>query len=445
MDSLLSLLGKVLLVVVLVLLNAFFVAAEFALVKVRDTQLSPLIARGHRRARVARRVLGNLDASLSACQLGITLASLGLGWVGEPVFEALLHPVLSFFRIESETLRNSIAFLVGFGVLTFLHISAGEQAPKWLAIQKPLPVSLWVVRPLEWFHRASWPFIWLLNQASLGLLRQLGLKVTEGGEGTHSDEELRLVVAAAQQRAGASTLGRTIVLNAMDLSQRVVREVMRPRREMTVLDSRAAIRDCIDLAEKTRYSRFPICEEGNPDRTTGVIHIKDLYAMRLQARTAADLMPAARRIIYVPPTARLEKLLELLLERRLHLAIVVDEYGGTLGMVTLENILEELVGQIQDEFDQERPLVHRLDLQTWELDGALPLHELSELMGESLHEEGVSTTGGWITHQLGGFPRVGDVLVREQYQLKIEEVDGVRVARVRLTRRKNTLDALTDI
>ena len=369
----------------------------------------------------------NLDASLSACQLGITLASLGLGWVGEPVFAALLKPVMAWLNIESAEARKTIAFVVGFSALTFLHITAGEQAPKWLAIQKPLPTALWVVQPLEWFHRMSYPFIWVLNHASLWLLRQLGIEPAGEGEQGHSEEELRLLFAATHKQAGGSTLGRDIVLNALDMRRRIVREVMRPRREIVALDTDAAIAECLEVAEKTRYSRFPLCEGGDLDRTAGVIHIKDLYALRLKARSGADLLPVCRKLIYVPETARLEKLLQLFLDRRLHFAIVVDEYGGTVGMVTLENILEELVGQIQDEFDQEKPLLVKRDDGTWEVDGALPLHELAELIGESLPAEGITTTSGWVTQRLGGFPREGDTLTVGAFELRVQQMDGTRI------------------
>ena len=435
-ETVTSLLLKLLAVGALVLLNGFFVAAEFALVKVRETQLAPLIAKGHRRARIANRVVGNLDASLSACQLGITLASLGLGWVGEPVFAALLEPLMNLLNIESQGARETIAFVVGFSALTFLHITAGEQAPKWLAIQKPLPTSLWVVVPLVWFHRASYPFIWALNHASLWLLRRLGIEPAGEGEQAHTEEELRLLFATSQKQTGRSTLGRSIVLNALDLRRRVVREVMRPRREIVALDTESTIAECLDVAEKTRYSRFPLCESGDLDKTIGVVHIKDLYAARIKARSGADLRPACRKLIYVPETARLEKLLQLFLERRLHFAIVVDEYGGTIGMVTLENVLEELVGQIQDEFDQEKPLLSKKDETTWEVDGALPLHELAELIGEPLREEGVTTTSGLVTLRLGGFPNEGDTLTLGAYELRVQTMDGTRVERLKLTRRQ---------
>jgi CBS domain containing-hemolysin-like protein len=447
-DAIIKVVLLVLAVVVLVLVNGFFVAAEFALVKIRETQLTPLIARGHRRARIARRVLHNLDASLSACQLGITLASIGLGWIGEPVFSTLLEPLMNALEIGSAGVRRTIAAVVGVTVITFLHISAGEQAPKWLAIQKPLPVALAVVQPLAWFHRASYPFIWLLNQASLTLLRFFGVQPSDGAEQAHSEEELRLLLASSQKHAGATPLGRDIVLNALDLRHRVARDVMRPRQEIVGLDTQASIAECLEVAEKTRYSRFPLCDDGNLERTLGVVHFKDLFAMRLKARRGAELVPVARKLIYVPETAQLEKLLQLLLDRKLHMAIVVDEYGGTVGLVTLENILEELVGQIQDEFDQEKPLLQKIGDQAWDLAGALPLHELAELVGEPLAADGITTANGWITQQLGGFPKPGDVVPVGDFELRVEDMDGLRVAHLRLTRVKAALDSgttLTDL
>jgi CBS domain containing-hemolysin-like protein len=426
---------KLLAVAVLVLLNGFFVAAEFALVKVRDTQLTVLIRRGHRRARMASLILKKLDTFLSAAQLGITLASLGLGWIGEPVFTALLTPVFGWLRIESPEARHFLAFAIGFSVLTFLHISAGEQAPKWLAIQKPLPTALWIAYPMAWFYRASYPLVLVLNSASQWLLRQVGIHSAGEIEGAHTEEELRLLFATSPSAAGTSKLGREIVLNALDLRHRTARDVMRPRQEIIALNTEATLAECLELAEKTRYSRFPLCEGGDLDRTLGVVHIKDLYALRHKTQRAADLRPAARRIVYVPETARLEPLLQMLLERRLHLAIVVDEYGGTTGMVTLENILEELVGQIQDEFDAEKPLLTKLDETSWELAGALPLRDLAELIEQPLHEEGIVTVSGLVTHRLGGFPKAGERLTLGAFDLRVEEMDGPRVARLKLTRR----------
>jgi CBS domain containing-hemolysin-like protein len=383
---------------------------------------------------VADYILQRLDSFLSAAQLGITLTSLGLGWIGKPVFAVLLRPVFALLGLESPEMREWLAFIIGFSAITFLHISAGEQAPKWLAIQKPLGTALWISYPLLWFYRASYPFVVVLNWTSQWMLRQVGLGLAgEGGRG-HSEEELRLLLGAAQKLAGTTAPGRNIVLNALDLRRRIAREVMRPRQEIAALDTEASIAECLDVAEKTRYSRFPLCEGGNLDRTLGVVHIKDLYAMRIKARSGVDLLPAARKLIYIPETARLEKLLQFFLERRLHLAIVVDEYGGTMGMVTLENILEELVGQIQDEFDQEKPLLARTGENTWEAVGTLPLHELEELIGEPLREEGITTVSGWITQRRGGFPKTGDVVKVGACELRVETMAGMLVAKVKLTK-----------
>lgn len=434
-QTLIPLVLKVLGVAGLVVLNGFFVAAEFALVKIRDTQLMVLINRGHRRAKMAQKILHRLDAFLSAAQLGITLASLGLGWIGEPVFTALLLPVFGWLKIESPELRHFLSFAIGFSAITFLHISAGEQAPKWLAIQKPLPTTLWIAYPLVWFYRLSYPLVMMLNSFSQWLLRQVGIEPVAEAERGHSEDELRLIFATAQKQSGGTPLGRAIVLNALDLRHRLARDVMRPRQEIVGFDTEASIAECLDVAEKTRYSRFPLCEGGDLDRTLGVVHIKDLYAMRLKARRAADLRPAARKLIYVPETARLEKLLQMLLDRRLHVAIVVDEYGGTIGMVTLENILEELVGQIQDEFDTEKPLLTRTGATTWDLSGALPLHQLAELVEQPLLEEGVVTVSGFVTHRLGGFPRAGDTLPLGNCELRVEAMDGMRVAQLKLIRK----------
>ncbi len=440
-DDSVSLIWRVLAVLLLVLMNGFFVAAEFALVKVRDTQLNPLIAKGQRRAKLAGYILQRLDAFLSAAQLGITLASLGLGWIGEPVFIAILQPVFGWLSVDSLQLRKLLAFIFGFTAITFLHISAGEQAPKLLAIQRPLPTALWVAYPMLWFYRASYPFVVLLNWTSQWLLRQVGLKHASEHERAQSEDELRLQFAASGRGTGRSDLGRDIVLNALDLRRRVIRDVMRPRQEMAIFDSEATIAQCLEVAEKSRYSRFPLCEGGDLDKTLGVVHIKDLYAMRLKAVTGADLLPVARKLIYVPETSRLEKLLQMFLERKLHLAVVVDEYGGTLGMATIENILEELVGQIQDEFDQEIVLLKRTGDQTWEAGGALPIHELEELVGEPLHEEGITTVNGWVTQRLGGFPKVGDVLTVGRCELRVEELEGIRVARLKLTKQPETVPA----
>jgi CBS domain containing-hemolysin-like protein len=428
---------KLLAVLVLVLLNAFFVAAELALVRIRDTQLEPLVAIGNRRAKMARHIVAHIDSYISATQFGITLASMGLGVAVEPVFRDLLEPVFGFLKITTVEVQRGIAIGVGFFVNCYLLIVIGELVPKAIAIRRTLQTALWVASPLNWFFRISYPFIWLLHHSSQFVLRRIGFP-TEKFQSHHSEEELRLVLSAAQSAAGGTALGRNIILNAMDLRHRIAREVMRPRHEITAFDSEATIAQCLAIAEKTRYSRFPICEGGDLDRTPGVVHIKDLYALRDKARTAADLLPTARKLIYIPETAQLEKLLQLFLERKSHFAVVVDEYGGTTGIVTLENVLETLVGQIQDEFDSEKSQLTLLGPDSWEAAGTLPLHELEKIIGQVQDDDVVATVSGWVTQRLGGFPKAGDTLSIGTCELRVEEMDGLRVARLRIIRRNET-------
>ncbi len=442
--TLIEVTGKLSLALALVAFNGFFVAAEFALVKIRDTQLEGLVQRRHRRAGMTRHILAHLDGYLSACQLGITLASLALGWVAEPVFATLLEPVFGWCRIESEQMRHLLSASVGIMVVTFFHVVVGEQAPKFIAIKRPLPSSLWVAYPLHWFYLLTYPLIWVLNWTSLWVLRQLGIEASGHGE-VHSEEELRLMLGSTLAAGDSSVLAREIVHNSLDLGRRRVREVMRPRREIVALDLRRPIWECLRLADDSRYSRFPLSDGGDLDRLVGVVHVKDIYLRRDSTGAAADLRPAAKPVIYVPETARLDRLLQLFLDRRLHLAIVVDEYGGTTGMVTLENVLEELVGQIQDEFDQEKPRIERMGDGQWRLDGALPLFELAELVRQPVEASGAHTVGGWMTGCLGGFAKVGDSVPLGDHLLTVCEMDGLRVSRVMMVRTQPASDAAPEV
>ncbi len=420
---------KLLAVLALVLLNAFFVAAELALVRIRDTQLSGPAQRGNRRARTARHIISHLDAYISATQFGITLVSLGLGVAVEPVFESLLTPLFDLLNIPSPATRGHIALGVGFFVNCYLLIVAGELVPKAVAIRKTLSTALWVASPLHWFYKISYPFIWLLQASSQAIVRQLGVD-PETLSASQSEEELRMVLKTAQGPRDA----RDLILNALDLRNRTVREVMRPRSEIVTLDISASMADCLELVERTRYSRYPLCEEGDPDRTLGVVHIKDIYACRNLSGSAGQLLPHARKLPCVPESVRLDKLLRHFLDRKLHFCLVVDEYGGTLGVATLENVMEALVGQIQDEFDSEVPELRHLQDQSWEASGGLPLHELEKIIGQVAHEEGVATVSGWVTQHQGGFAKPGQAFVVNGFELRVDEMDGPKVARLRITK-----------
>jgi CBS domain containing-hemolysin-like protein len=419
---------KILAVLALVLMNALFVTAELAMVRIRDSQLASLAAKGNRRAKTARHILAHLDVYIGATQFGITLASLGMGMAVAPVFHDLLQPLFQLAGVTSESVRQNVALGVGFFTNCYLLIVAGELVPKAVAIRRTLPAALLTASPLAWFYRISFPFIWLLNRSSQLVLKWLGVTADELS-GAQSEEELRVILGAAQ----GSPDRRNLMLNALDLRHRTAREVMRPRNEVTVFDAAATIAECLALAERTRYSRFPICDDGDPDKARGVIHIKDLYAFRERAKTAADLLPLARKLICVPETARLERLLQRFLEKKSHFAFVVDEYGGTLGIVTLENAIEAIVGQIQDEFDVEATQFIRRGENTWEVSGTLPLHDLERIIGPVQHDENVATASGWVTQRLGGFPKTGDLIPAGDYELHVDEMDGLRVARLKIT------------
>ncbi|MGC9034527.1 MAG: hemolysin family protein [Verrucomicrobiia bacterium] len=427
----------------LVFLNGFFVAAEFALVKIRDTQLEVLIAKGNRRARIAKKVIQNLSSSLSACQVGVTIASLALGWVGEPVFKVLLKPIYSLLSITQVETQQTIAIVVGFTTISYFHIIAGEQAAKWIGIVKPLQTSLFVSPPLRAFYFLMYPFNWFLNKSTIKLLNLIGIQQADSHERSFSPEELRLLFATTLRQSERSRLGHEIILNSIDFSNRIVRDVMTPRKDIVFFSDDMSIDQCVEIAETTRYSRFPLCKGGDIDKTIGVVHIKDLYAVRKIATTARDLTSYAKKLIYVPPTAHLERLLQMFLDKRLHMAIVVDEYGGTLGLITLENAIEELVGQIQDEYDEEKQPVVKIEENHWEILGTAPLYELSDIINQPLNAEGISTISGWVTQYLGGFPKPGDVIHLGDFKLTVQSVDKGLVTRVRLRKEKQEPDNFT--
>jgi CBS domain containing-hemolysin-like protein len=262
-------------------------------------------------------------------------------------------------------------------------------------------------------------------------LRRAGFGDVNEDQHAYSEDELRVVLSAAKGSADR----RNLILNALDLRSRTAREVMRPRNDVTFFDSTASLAECLAIAEKTRYSRFPICPEGDLDRTLGVVHIKDLYALRERAKTAAELLPVARPLFYIPETARLDGLLRRFLDLKSHFAVVVDEYGGTVGIITLENTIEALVGQIQDEFDTEKSELVRLGENVWEAAGTLGLHELEKITGQVAHDENTTTASGWVTEKLGGFPKLGDVVTVGSFELRVEEMDGTRVGKLKLARK----------
>ena len=415
-------------IAVLVALNGFFVAAEFALVKVRGSQLDALQTDGNKRAAVARQVISNLDAYLSACQLGITLASLGLGWVGEPFLARIIQPLFALASIESPTVIRATSFALAFTIITFLHIVLGEQAPKILAIRKALATSIVISPPLRFFYILFRPAIWFLNASSNWVLKHLfRIDPVADGEVSHSEEELRLILDQSEKSDEVSSLGRDLLMNALDLRRRVVRDIMTPRGEVVFLDIEESFEENVKKALESRHTRFPLCR-GHLDNTIGLVHIKELVPMMRDPQP--DLLRIKRDLIPVPEMMSLEKLLSLFLTKHAHLAIVVDEYGGTVGMVTLENVLEEIVGDIQDEFDAEKAEFRKINENEFSIDGAVGLYELQDLAGLELESADVSTIGGYVTHLLGHLPKQGEQVRIENYLVTISQTDGRRVGQL---------------
>ena len=429
---------KLLSILVLVFLNGFFVAAEFALVKIRGSQLDTLVEEGHRTATLAKHITTRLEAYLSACQLGITLASLGLGWIGEPFLAQMVEPVFSRFGVQSVAVIHSVSFALAFSAITFLHIVLGEQAPKILAIRKPLPSTLWVARPLQFFYAIFRPAIWFLNVSSNALLKRVfRIESVSEHELAHSEEELRVILAESAESQEVSPLGKEILINALDMRDRVVRDITTPRGEVVFLNTEDSFEENLKAAQESRHTRFPLCE-GHLDQTIGQVHIKDLIT--LIRDPAPDLHRIKRELLPVPEMMPLEKLLTFFLAKHAHLALVVDEYGGTVGIVTLDNVLEELVGDIQDEFDTEKPELRKVTEDEFAVDGSLGLYELNDMMGLELESADVSTIGGYVTHLIGHLPKQGERTRIDEYEVTVAKADSRRIIEVHFKRAAGSPD-----
>lgn len=437
-DPPLVLLAKIAIILGLVVLNAFFVACEFAIVKVRGSQLDALEDEGNVKATFAKHVRGHLDAYLSATQLGVTLASLALGWIGEEFLARILQPAFAVVGVHSHMVVSTISITLAFIGITFLHIVFGELAPKYIAIGNPLSVSLVLARPLGAFYILFKPAIWILNTSSNFFLnRLLRIKPVAGSELAHSEEELRLILDESEKSDEVSELGRDLLVNALDLRQRVVRDIMTPRGEVVFLDLEEDFEQNLKKAFESRHTRFPLCR-GHLDNAVGLIHIKELMPMMRDPHP--DLMRIKREITPVPEMMSLEKLLNLFLTKHAHLALVVDEYGGTVGMVTLENVLEEIVGDIQDEFDAEKAEFRKINENEFSVVGSLGLYELRDLAGLELESADVSTIGGYVTHLLGHLPKQGEHVRINDYVVTISQTDGRRVGQLHF-RKENPREA----
>jgi CBS domain containing-hemolysin-like protein len=411
----------------LVLLNGFFVAAEFALVKVRPTQLEPHVARGSRAAVVAHHMVTHLDAYLSATQLGITLASLALGWIGEPAFAWLIEPVVMAIPGATPAVLHSVALTLSFLLITVLHIVLGELAPKSLAIRQPEGATLVTALPLYVFYKVTYPAIWLLNHAANALLKLVGVLPVSESELAHDEEELRLLLASSPIGV-LSRHKRELLANIFELSNRVARQILVPRGDVVYLSTTRSLEENLEIARASGHTRLPLCE-GDLDHVIGVVHIKDLFRT---PGPLASLEQVARPITFVPETLPLDRLLRRMRREQVHLAAVVDEYGGVSGIVTLENVIEEIVGQIQDEFDRETPELVAKGDDVYVVSGGMLVDDLEQALGVDFTDRDEDTIGGVILSELGRRPEAGDTVELPPLSLSVVEVEGNRIQRVRV-------------
>lgn len=407
-----------------VLANGFFVAAEFAIVKVRSTQLTELAEQGSARAKMARRLTRRLDAYLSATQLGITLASLALGWIGEPAFHHLIAPLFIKFGIEEYA--HTASATTAFVIISILHIVLGELAPKSLAIQKPVGTSLWVAHLLHAFYVVTYPAIWLLNGVSRSLLRLVGIEPAgEHAEAAHSPEELRLILAGSEKAGILSEENREIIEGVFQFSKRTARQIMVPRTDVVVLSTTRSIEENLEKIRTTRHTRYPLCE-GSLDQTIGLIHVKDLMLAQLRG-PGRPLTELKREILFVPENSTVDSLLSQFIEHKTHMAVVLDEYGGASGIVSLENITEELFGQIQDEFDRERPEIEPLGNGRYRVRGDYLIEDLADRLKIDVGEPEEETVGGYVAARLGREVTPGDKVELGDLAISVLEAERFRV------------------
>lgn len=404
---------------VLVIVNAFFVLAEFAIVKVRDTRVAELAANGSRRARILQNIVRHLDAYLSVTQLGVTAASMGLGWLGASAFAELFG-----FAVN-----RAAAAVIAFVVVTFITIILGELVPKSFAIRKAEASSLLVALPLRWFYIITRPVTWLMYVSAAGILKLFHIEPASERDLAHSEEELRMILEASQEVGHIDEVEQTLMRRALTFGNRTVGDIMVPRTEMAALPTTASVDEAIHEIMETNHTRYPVFEE-DVDNIVGYIHVKDIY----RAPGSQVLRRLLRPMGFIAETSNIEVALKRFQSTRTPLAIVVDEHGGTAGLVTIQDVVEELIGEVQDEFDAEPPLVEDQGDGTYSVDGSVRVDYLEDFFGLDVPDEGFPTLGGRVFEQLQRRPRVGDEVDVGNFHARVLAVDGMRISRVLMSR-----------
>jgi CBS domain containing-hemolysin-like protein len=422
----------------LVAANGFFVAGEFSLVKVRATRIDQLVAEGKGAARVVQSELTHLDNYIAATQLGITLASLALGWVGEPALAHLIDPLLEWVAgANAHLLADGVAVAISFGLITLFHIVLGELVPKSIALQRSESTVLLVARPLYLFARIFRPIILLMNGIGNWVVGLLGLHPAGEHVSVHSVEELEMLVTQSREAGVLDKTEEVLLRRVFDFGDKAASQVMTPRTEITGVPSDATLDQLTDTAMRERYTRFPVYQD-TLDNIVGVVHVKDLFGfVRTHPGDAGfDVQKVMRPVLRVPETLHIEKLFPLMQGKKAHMVVVVDEYGGTAGIVTLEDIIEEIVGEVQDEFDtrekDRHPAIEVLPDGSSSVDGLLAVSDFAARFGVALDGTDYETIGGYVFGTLGRAPKLGDEVRIGPYQVVVEDLDNLRIARVRV-------------
>lgn len=421
------------LLVLLLALTAFFVGSEFAVVKIRMSRLDQLIAEGNKKAVRAKEVAGNLDYYLSACQLGITVTALGLGALGKPTVERLMYPVFDFFQV-SDSVASAASYAIAFLLVTYLHVVLGEMAPKTLAIEYAEKMSLLLAPPLYWFGQIMKPFIWALNGAARLLLRTFG--VQPGHEQAYSEDELRIVMAQSYEGGAINQTELSYMENVFTFDERSAKDIMVPRTELVTLDLDMPSQEIIDVLDEHNYTRYPVTEDGDKDRIIGFVSAKKMLPQIVAGRDW-KLHDFVRDVPTVFEMTDLQGALLRMQNARVHLAIVADEYGGTAGMLTLEDILEEIVGEIRDEFDEdEEPEIKKIADREYVLNGRVLLKELEERFGVDFdNSEDIDTIGGWIHYRTTGEIEIGEPLTYKNTEWTVTDMDNQQIKQVLFTQK----------
>ncbi|MDR2401228.1 MAG: hemolysin family protein [Deferribacteraceae bacterium] len=419
---------------VLVGANAFFVLAEFSIVKIRKTRLEELVKKGNRTADHALDIVNRLDSYLSANQLGITLASLGLGWIGEPAIATIIQPILSKLPVYNTPLLHSVSVIIAFSFITLLHVVLGELVPKSIAIQKTEKVVLIIALPLKLFYKAAYPLIFIFDKIAILSLRIIGLS-QGGGESQHSEEELRMIMNASTEGGVLDDTEGEMFDNLFAFSDKTAREVMIPRTDMLCLYLADGYEKNLNSVLNSSYTRFPLCRS-DKDNIIGMVHLRDILGKEMTGAKGVNIETLKREILYVPESLNISAIMQKMKKSRIHLAVVVDEYGGTAGLISLEDILEEIVGEINDEHDTMRePEYKELPDGTFELSGLMHQDEAGKLLGIDFGEQEADSIGGFVFSLLGRKPVVGDTVIFGGYAFEVTEIERVRIIKVKAYKR----------